>query len=158
MTEQMLGLENAGPGGSAAMQERDWSETSEQDSLPIGAVLRRLRGERTLRKVQKETGIANSYLCNIELGYQQPGFRFLNRIPSYYQVAIGDIVREAELLRNSVMDTEETRTADIERSYRFVMDDPKLSTCQIPEPELSTDTKAHMVRMYELLTGRRILS
>ena len=158
MTDQMLGPENAGPGGPATMPGRDWNEASEPDSLPIGAVLRKLRGERTLRKVQKDTGIANSYLCNIELGYQQPGFRFLNRIASYYQVAIGDIVRQAELLRNSEMDTEETRTADIERSYRFVMDDPRLSACEIPEPELSTDVKAHMVRMYELLTGRRILS
>ena len=158
MTDQMLGPENAGPVEPASAQERDWHETSEHDALPIGAVLRKLRGERTLRKVQKDTGIANSYLCNIELGYQQPGFRFLNRIASYYQVAIGDIVREAELLRNSVMDTEESRTADVERSYRFVMDDPRLSTCESPEPELSTHAKAHMVRIYELLTGRRILS
>ena len=152
------GPENPGPGATSPVRERDRNETPEQDPLPIGAVLRKLRGERTLREVQQDTGIANSYLCNIELGYQQPGFRFLNRIASYYRVAIGDIVREAELLRNSEMDTEETRTADIERSYRFVLDDPRLSACGIPETELSTDVKAHMVRMYEHLTGRRILS
>ena len=158
MTYDTCVPENPRTGAPSSVGVRARDETPEQDSLPIGEVLRKLRGERTLREVQRDTGIANSYLCNIELGYQQPGFRFLNRIASYYRVAIGDIVREAELLSNSRMDTEETRTADIERSYRFVLDDPRLSACGIPETEPSTDLKAHMVRMYELLTGRRILS
>ena len=143
---------------SSALREREKSNATEEESLPIGAVLRRLRGERTLREVQTETGIANSYLCNVELGYQQPGLKFLTRVAEYYQVGVAEIIRQAELLRNSVLDTEDTRIADVERAYQFILDDPKLSACPEPETPLSIEAKRVMVRMYELLTGRMLLN
>ena len=127
------------------------------ESLPIGTVLRRLRGERTLRDVQKGTGIANSYLCNVELGYQQPGLKFLSRVAEYYQVSMAEIIRHAEHLRDQAVDPEEARVADVERSYRFIMDDPRLKPCEEPENSLSIEAKHHMVRMYELLTGSLLL-
>ena len=157
MSDQTNRTENAGTGVSSALQEREKSNATEEDSLPIGAVLRRLRGERTLRDVQTETGIANSYLCNVELGYQQPGLKFLTRVAEYYQVGVAEIIRQAELLRNSVLDTEATRIADVERAYQFIMDDPKLSACREPEMPLSIEAKRHVVRMYELLTGKLLL-
>jgi transcriptional regulator with XRE-family HTH domain len=157
MSDQTNRTENAGTGVSSALQEREKSNATEEDSLPIGAVLRRLRGERTLRDVQTETGIANSYLCNVELGYQQPGLKFLTRVAEYYQVGVAEIIRQAELLRNSLLDTEDTRIADVERSYQFIMDDPKLSACREPETPLSIEAKRHVVRMYELLTGKLLL-
>ena len=158
MSDQTDRPENAGIGVSSALQERDKSDATEEDSLPIGAVLRRLRGERTLRDVQTETGIANSYLCSVELGYQQPGLKFLTRVADYYQVGVAEIIRHAELLRNSVLDTEATRTADVERAYQFILDDPKLSACGEPETPLSIEAKRVIVRMYELLTGRMLLN
>ena len=150
--------ENAGTGVSTALQERARKDFSEEDSLPIGAVLRRLRGERTLRDVQNETGIANSYLCNVELGYQQPGLKFLTRVAEYYQVGVAEIIRQAELLRSSALDTEATRIANVERAYQFILDDPKLSACGEPDTPLSIEAKRVMVRMYELLTGRMLLN
>ena len=158
MSEQMHRQENAGTGVSSALLERERRDVSEEDSLPIGAVLRRLRGERTLKDVQTETGIANSYLCNVELGYQQPGLKFLTRVAEYYQVGVAEIIRRAELLRNSALDTEATRMADVERAYQFILDDPKLSACREPETPLSMEAKRMMVRMYELLTGRMLLN
>ena len=157
MSDQTNRPENAGTGVSSALQEREKSDATEEHSLPLGAVLRRLRGERTLRDVQTETGIANSYLCNVELGYQQPGLKFLTRVAEYYQVGVAEIIRQAELLRNSLLDTEDTRIADVERSYQFIMDDPKLSACREPETPLSIEAKRHFVRMYELLTGKLLL-
>ena len=127
------------------------------DALPIGTVLRELRGGRSLRDVQRDTGIANSYLCNVERGSQQPGLKVLSRMAEYYRVSVADIIRQAELLRDNRTDTEETRIADVERSYRFIMDDPRLGHCQEPETPLSIEAKRHMVRIYETLTGRLIL-
>ena len=158
MSDQTNRLENAGTGVSTALQERERKDFSEEDSLPIGAVLRRLRGERTLRDVQNETGKANSYLCNVELGYQQPGLKFLTRVAEYYQVGVAEIIRQAELLRNSVLDTEATRIANVERAYQFILDDPKLIACREPETPLTIEAKHMMVRMYELLTGRMLLN
>ena len=127
------------------------------ESLPIGTVLRGLRGERTLRVVQTETGIANSYLCNVELGYQQPGLKSLSRLAEYYHVSMADIIRHAEHLRDQNVDPEEALVADVERSYRFIMDDPRLKPCEEPKGLLSIEAKRHMVRMYELLTGSLLL-
>jgi transcriptional regulator with XRE-family HTH domain len=126
-------------------------------SLPIGTVLKKLRGERTLRDVQKGTGIANSYLCNVELGYQQPGLKFLRRMADYYQVSMADIIRHAEDLRDQDIDPEQARVAEIERGYRFMMDDPRLKPCKEPDSPLPIEAKRHIVRVYELLTGNLLL-
>ena len=130
-------------------------ETNE--SLPIGPVLRKLRGEKTLRDVQKGTGIANSYLCNVELGYQQPGLKFLRRMAEYYHVTMADIIRHAEDLRDQDMDPEAAHVAEVERGYRFMMDDPRLKPCKEPDSPLPIEAKRHIVRVYELLTGNLLL-
>ena len=108
--------------------------------------------------MQRETGIANSYLCNVELGYQQPGLKFLSRVAEYYHVGIADIIRHAERLRDQAVDPEESWVADVERSYRFLMDDPKLKTCEEPDGPLSIETKRYLIQVYEILTGRLILN
>lgn len=145
---------------STARAEEDPAATSQEthEPLPIGTVLRQLRGERTLRDVQKGTGIANSYLCNVELGYQQPGLKFLRRMAEYYEVSMADIIRHAEDLRDQDIDPEEARVAEIERGYRFMMDDPRLKPCREPDSPLPIEAKRHMVRVYELLTGRLLLN
>lgn len=127
------------------------------ENLPVGRVLRDLRGERSLRDVQRETGVANSYLCNVERGTIQPGLKFLNKMAGYYQVRIADLIRHAELLRDNPPDPEKARIADVERSYRFVMDDPRLERFEEPEVSLPIEAKHQMVRMYEVLTGRLLL-
>ena len=40
---------------------------------PIGELLRSLRRDRTLRETERDTGILNAYLSNIELGIKKPG-------------------------------------------------------------------------------------
>ncbi len=158
MTDQMGRPENAEPELTPAVHENHGSDSPPQDFLPIGAVLRRLRGERTLRDVQRGTGIANSYLCNVERGNQQPGLKFLGKMAEYHQIGVADIIRQAELLQNNVLNPEGTRVADVERSYRFVTEDPRLDPWEEPEEHLSIEAKRHVVRMYELLTGRTLLN
>ena len=40
---------------------------------PIGELLKELRGAKTLRQVEADTGITNAYLSNIELGMKKTG-------------------------------------------------------------------------------------
>ena len=157
MSEKTGREEDVNSGPASAVQERDRSDTTGPTSLPIGPVLKRLRGERTLREVQKATGIANSYLCNVERGGQQPGLKFLGKMAEYHQTGVADIIRQAELLRNNTANPEEKFIADIERSYRFVTEDPRLQPWEEAEETLSIETKKRVVRMYERLTGRLLL-
>ena len=71
-------------------------ETRQSNTLPIGPVLRRMRGEKSLRDVERDTGIANSHLCSVERGSQQPGLKFLGRMANYYQTSLAEIIRQAE--------------------------------------------------------------
>ena len=158
MSELMGRPEEVKTAAATAVKERDGSDSTGQDHLPIGPVLRKLRGERTLRDVQKGTGIANSYLCNVERGIQQPGLKFLGKIAEYHQVGVADIIRQAEVLRNNILNPEGTRVADVERSYRFVTEDPRLDPWEEPEEDLSIEAKRHVIRIYELLTGRTLLN
>ena len=134
------------------------SETKGSDALPIGTVLRRMRGQKSLRDVERDTGIANSHLCSVERGNQQPGLKFLGRMASYYQTSIAEIIRQAELLRDCQADPERVVAADVERSYRFVTEDPRLQPWEEPQGVLSIEAKRQVVRMYEILTGRMLLN
>ncbi len=125
--------------------------------LPIGPVLRRMRGERSLREVERDTGIANSRLCNIERGSQQPGLKFLGRMADYYQTSVAGIIRQAELLRDCQADPHGVMAADVERSYQSVTEDPRLQSWNEPDDVLSVEAKRQVVRMYELLTGKTLL-
>lgn len=158
MMSELLGRpEEVKTATATAVKERDGSDSTGQNHLPIGPVLRKLRGERTLRDVQKGTGIANSYLCNVERGIQQPGLKFLGKMAEYHQVGVADIIRQAELLKNNAANPEEQFVADVERSYRFITEDPRLQPWEETEETLSIEAKKHVVRMYELLTGRQLL-
>ena len=132
--------------------------TDHQTELPIGTVLRQLRGERSLREVQKGSGVSNTYLCNLELGVQRPGFRILEKLADYYGVSISDLFRRAEMLRERGEDYQRAHDADVERSYRFLMDDPYLESYDRPTAELPLEAKKFMVRLYEHYTGRQLLS
>ena len=128
------------------------------NALPIGVVLKRMRGERTLRDIERDTGIANSRLSNIERGSQQPGLRFLARMANYYETSVAEIIRQAELLRDSQANPQRVMAADVERSYQLVKEDPKLQPWEEPEAVLSIDAKRQVVRIYEILTGRMLLN
>ena len=126
--------------------------------LPIGVVLKQMRGERTLRDVELGTGIANSRLSNVERGHGQPGLKFLGRMADYYQTSVAEIIRRAELLRDYQADPYGVSAAEVERSYQFVAEDPRLQPWEEPDEVLSVAAKKQVIRTYELLTGKTLLS
>lgn len=75
--------------------------------LPIGAVLRQLRGHMSLREVERHTGVAHHYLSPIEQGKRRPGARFLQRLADFYGVSITEMLRRAaRLLEDEELDRE----------------------------------------------------
>ena len=46
---------------------------------------------------------------------------------------------------------------DVERAYRFVLDDPQFRVGTRPDGPLSINAKRFIVEMYEKLTGKRLL-
>ena len=139
-------------------QGRLGRRAKENNPLPIGVVLKRMRGEKTLRDVERATGIANSRLSNIERGSKQPGLRFLARMAEYYETSMAEIIRQAELLRDCQAHPDGVITDDVDRSYRCVAKDPRLQPWDEPDEDLSEAAKRQVVRIYELLTGRTLLN
>ena len=109
----------------ADFPQRVDDELAETDTdyakLPIGAVLRQLRGHMSLREVERHTGVAHHYLSPIEQGKRRPGAKFLQRLADFYGVSITEMLhRAARLLDDEDMDrdreSEEPETADDHRS------------------------------------------
>ena len=149
-----------GASQASAALPQDYLDSAIKGSylLPIGPVLRRMRGGRSLRDVERDTGVANSRLCNIERGLQQPGLKFLGRMADYYQTSVAEIIRQAEHLRDCGADSHGAMDADVERSYQSVTEDPRLQPWNETDDALPVEAKRQVVRMYELLTGKTLLN
>ena len=128
-------------GGTTATIER---------TVKIGDVLRQLPGERTLRKVDSDTGIPNSYIIHLEIGASKWGAKTLIRLAAYYGVNACDLIRQAGLVKAEYLNPECERD-DMERSYRFQLDTPRLKACHQPE------AKRLVVEGYQPLAGNRLL-
>ena len=128
------------------------------DEQELGPLLKRLRGDSSLRDVRRMTGISNSYLSQIERGDRRPGPSVLKRLASLYGVDVQDLLKRAGYLD----DPEEVTPRDdepqeVERAYQYVLADPKFRVGTRPSGPLSLEAKRFIVEMYERFTGKRLL-
>ena len=124
----------------------------------IGPLLRRLRGETSLRDVGRLTGISNSYLSQIERGDRRPGPNVLKRLGSLYGVDVQDLLQRAGFLENpDDMAARDDEPQEVERAYQYVLTDPKFRVGTRPSGPLSLEAKRFIVEMYERFTGKRLL-
>ena len=129
----------------------------EIDGLPaIGPLLRRLRGDRTLRQVEADTSIPNSYVSSIEKGHKNPGLKTLTRLAGYYHVPLQDLLQVTGLTQPSPADTDGASILDVERSYAFVVADPSISFAK-PNSVMPIDAQRFVVELYQHYTGRKLL-
>ena len=124
---------------------------------PIGELLRTLRGDRTLRDLESDTGIPNAYLSNIELGIKKPGLKTLTKLSVYHEVPLNEFLRVAELPHQENDEDKEVSAIDIKRGFSFLASDPELYQFQIPTEHLSLDTQRYIVQLYEHYTGKKLL-
>ena len=134
-------------------------ETDHRDEN-IGQMLKRLRGDTSLRGVQRLSGISNAYLSQIEKGERHPGPKLLRRLAALYGVGVQELLRKAGYLdREEEGDEPEVdETAEVERAYQYVLADPVFRVGTRPRGPLSIDSKRFIVELYERYSGKRLLS
>ena len=135
------------------MEQRNDQQTEE-----LGPLLKRLRGDASLRDVRGMTGISNSYLSQIERGDRRPGPSVLKRLASLYGVDVQDLLKRAGYLDDPEdVIPRDDEPQEVERAYQYVLADPKFRVGTRPSGPLSLEAKRFIVEMYERFTGKRLL-
>ena len=126
----------------------------------FGYFLKSLRDKQrmSLRDVEKESGVSNAYIAQLEKGDRPaPSPDILKKLARAYNVTVRELLLRAGYLdEQEVTATEEER---IEAAFQYVMADPdyKLGT-RLRGEDLDTKGKRGVVITYETLTGKKILS
>lgn len=134
------------------------STEGEPERPPVGRLLRVLRGDRTLRQVEADTGVSNSYLSNLESGLKRPGARTLAKLAGYYQTPLVDLLQAAGIQTaepQTAISPEEL--ADLQRSFAFVLADPLFDRIPKPTGSAPAEYQQFIVQMYQVYTGKRLL-
>ncbi|MDE2682878.1 MAG: helix-turn-helix transcriptional regulator [Chloroflexota bacterium] len=121
----------------------------------IGALLKRLRGRVSLREVTRRTGVSTSYLSQIERGMSQPGANVIRKLAELYNVDAQQLLNRAG--HGPQPDPYGDEAMDVERAYRFVLDDPAFRVGTRPDGPMTINAKRFIVEMYEKFTGKRLL-
>ena len=121
----------------------------------IGPLLKRLRGEHSLRDVQRLTGVSSSYLSLIERGDRSPGVNLLNKLAILYGVDPNELLHRARRLGSG--DPRDDEPLEVERAYQYVLADPAFRVGTRPDGPMTLKTKRFIVEMYERYTGKRLL-
>ena len=132
-------------------------EQSDYRDEHIGETLRRLRGDTSIRAVQRLTGVSNAYLSQIEKGTRHPGPRLLGRLAALYGVSVHDLLRKAGYLEREGEEPEKDEETEVERAYQYVLSDPVFRVGTRPRGPLSTESKRFIVELYERYSGKRLL-
>ncbi len=126
----------------------------------FGYFLKSLRDKQrmSLRDVEKESGVSNAYIAQMEKGDRPaPSPDILKKLARAYNVTVRELLMRAGYLDEpEVTATEEER---VEAAFQYVMTDPdyKLGT-RLRGEDLDTKGKRGVVITYETLTGKKILS
>ena len=139
-------------------EEAAMTDETEPREETIGQMLKRLRGETSLRGVQRLSGVSNAYLSQIEKGMRQPGPKLLRRLAALYGVGVHELLRKAGYLEREGEEQEVDETAEVERAYQYVLADPVFRVGTRPRGPLSIESKRFIVELYERYSGKRLLS
>jgi transcriptional regulator with XRE-family HTH domain len=153
--------------------EDHFEPVDEQESPTIGAILKRLRGKRSLRQVQADTGVPYTYLSSIELGQKNPGIKTLSRLAACYEVPVQQLLEAAgmqvfwsnpslssaypESAPRGFKDNEVMTEIYMQRYYDFVMADPALRSCRKPKETPPVEFQRFVVEMYQHYTGKKLI-
>ena len=134
------------------------NEETDRHDEDIGQMLKRLRGDMSLRGVQRISGVSNAYLSQIEKGLRQPGPKVLRRLATLYGVSVQELFRKAGHLESEGKKPEVDEEAEVQRAYEYVLTDPVFRVGTRPRGPLSLESKRFIVELYERYSGKRLLS
>ena len=126
----------------------------------FGQFLKSLRERQrlSLRDVEKEAGVSNAYISQIEKGDRPPPRPdILKKLAQTYKITVRELLMRAGYFDDpEVTATEEER---IEAAFQYVLSDPdyKLGT-RIRGETLVIEAKRGIVIVYETLTGKKLLT
>ncbi len=127
------------------------------ETTTVGQYLKELRQRvrLSLREVEQQVGVSNSYLSQVETGQRRPGTNVLKRLAPLYRVSVRDLLERAGHLVETPAEVPEDEK--VEHAYQFVLSDPRFRFGTRPRGEMDTESKRFIVQMYETLTGRKLL-
>jgi HTH-type transcriptional regulator, competence development regulator len=126
----------------------------------FGHFLKSLREKQrmSLREAEKESGVSNAYIAQIERGDRSPPKpEILKKLSRAYNVTVRELfLRAGYLDEPEVTATEEER---IEAAFQYVLADPdyKLGT-RIRGEGLNSEAKRGIIIVYETLTGKKLIT
>jgi transcriptional regulator with XRE-family HTH domain len=130
------------------------------DEPNFGHFLKSLREKQrmSLRDAERESGVSNAYIAQIEKGDRPPPKpEILKKLSRAYNVTVRELfLRAGYLDEPEVTATEEER---IEAAFLYVLADPdyKLST-RIRGEGLNIEAKRGIIIVFETLTGKKLIT
>jgi transcriptional regulator with XRE-family HTH domain len=124
----------------------------------FGDYLRNLRVEKrlSLREVEQQSGVSNSYLGLIERGQRPiPSADILKKLAPVYDVPFRDLLMAAGYLKDESGSL--TENDEVEMAFNYVMNDPRYKSGTRIKGGVTTDVKRFIVEMYEKATGKKLL-
>ena len=121
----------------------------------IGPLLRRLRGDLSLRDVTKRIGVSSSYLSQIERSDRKPGTNVIRKLADLYNVDADELLKRAG--QDSHIDPFSDEAMEVERAYQYVLADPVFRVGTRPDGPITLKTKRFIVEMYERFANKRLL-
>ena len=130
------------------------------DDSNFGHFLKSLREKQrmSLRDAERESGVSNAYIAQIEKGDRPPPKpEILKKLSRAYNVTVRELfLRAGYLDEPEVTATEEDR---IEAAFQYVLADPdyKLGT-RIRGEGLNIEAKRGIIIVFETLTGKKLIT
>ena len=110
----------------------------------------------SLREVERESGVSNAYIAQLERGDRPPpSAEILKKLAPVYNVPLRDLLKAA-----GYWDEEKpslTEEEEVEMAFQFVMNDPRYRSGTRLSGPLTTEVKRFIVEMYEKATGKKLL-
>ena len=136
--------------------DRDLDERREiEGDEEIGPLLRRLRGDLSLRDVTRRIGVSSSYLSQIERSDRKPGSNVVRKLADLYNVDADELLKRAG--RSGQIDPYSDEAMEVERAYQYVLADPVFRVGTRPDGPITLKTKRFIVEMYERFANKRLL-
>ena len=125
----------------------------------FGPYLRGLRRHRdlSLKQVEREAGVSNAYLSQIERDLRKPPHpEILKRLAEVYDVPSNDLLIAAGYVEDLAV--KGITREKIEQAFEHVIHHPKFRYgTRLKGSALSLDAKRFIVEMYEKMKGEKLL-
>jgi len=128
-------------------------------AVNFGEYLKGLREKQrlSLRDVEKDSGVSNAYIAQIERGDRPaPSPEILKKLAPVYNVTVQELLEKAGYLDEPEQNMSEEER--VERAYNYAIQDPefKMGTRQPPEG-LSLEAKKYIISVYEKVMKRKLI-